>query len=299
MAEQAFPLRHLCGWVDDPARHALAATFAPPLSQVAPHLMAAPPVENALLYKAWKDVDGKYPSYVAQQIGDCTSFGSGHANDLNIAVEMILGKPWLLEETCTEFIYSMGRKIANMRRSGDGCYGVAVAKALVTYGAVPRSLVGPYSGQRAKQWGDMDPAQNIIDEAAKHKVGNAALLTSTEELRAAIANGYPCAGGFSQGFVMHRDSNGCCAQSGRWGHEQCCPAYRSRGGSFEYLLLQSWGPNVPDGPLTDDQPDFSFWITEQSMASIVSQQDFLAFSGAAGFHVRDLPSGWKKGDFYP
>ncbi len=30
------PTVHFTGWVDNPARHAMAATFAPPLSQVAP-----------------------------------------------------------------------------------------------------------------------------------------------------------------------------------------------------------------------------------------------------------------------
>lgn len=294
---EPFP-SHLCGWIDNPDRYIMAATFAPPLSRIAPHLFYAPPVENSLLYKAWKDMNGAYPAYVAQQIGDCTSFGSGHANDLLQAIEMVLGKPWLWEETCTEAIYGMGREVAGMLGGSDGCYGTAVAKALVTMGAVPRSVVGPYDGSRAKAWGARGVPAEIKAAAIDHKLTNAALLTSLDELDAALANGYPAAGGFSQGFVLHRDANGCCRQSGSWGHEMCCAAKRTRAGTREYLLLQSWGPNMPDGPLTDDQPNFSFWISEQSMASIISQQDFLAFSGAAGFNTRPIPNSWTVSGFY-
>lgn len=292
----AFPFRHLCGWVDDPRRYAVAKTFAPPLSQAAPWIMATP-VENAMLYKAWKDTLGAYPSYVAQQIGDCTSFGSGHCNDLIQSVEMVLGTPWDWEETCTEAIYGMGREIGGMLGGGDGCTGTYVAKALVTMGAVPRAFVGEYSGQRASQWGSQGVPQNVKDEAAKHKLGNAALITTTAELRAALSNGYAAAGGFSQGFTMTRDANGVCYESGSWGHEECIAGCRQRAGNWEYCMLQSWGPNVPDGPCTDDQPDFSFWIVESAAASILSQEDFYTFSGAAGFKKRVIPDSWKYSDF--
>src|SRR5438309_1479704 len=57
------PTIHRTGWIDDPARHALARTFAPPLALAAPHLMGAD--QDVLLYRAWKDVLGDYPRYVA------------------------------------------------------------------------------------------------------------------------------------------------------------------------------------------------------------------------------------------
>jgi hypothetical protein len=46
---------------------------------------------------------------------------------------------------------------------------------------------------------------------------------------------------------------------------------------------------VPDGPTTDEQPDFSFWIDERAMASILGQNDFLAFSKFGGFEQRVIP----------
>jgi hypothetical protein len=285
------------GWIDDPARHPMAATFAPPLAQAAPQLMGAD--EDVFLYKAWKEVLGDYPAYVAQRIGDCTSFGSGHALDLLQCVEIAIGKePIAYLETCTEFIYGTGREIAGMLGGGDGCYGVAVAKALVEVGAVPRKLVGPYDGNRAKSWGARGVPAEMKTAAAEHKLGAAALVTTLEELDAALANGYPSAGGFSQGFTMHRDADGVCRQSGRWGHEQCCIGRRKRPDNRrQYLLGQSWGPNVPDGPLTDDQPNFSFWIWDTDMLSILRQRDWLAFSKFAGFERRPLPAAWTTKDF--
>jgi hypothetical protein len=283
---------HLLGWVDDQNRHALAATFAPPLAQAAPQLMGAD--ENVLLYKAWKLVLGDYPKYRRQEIGDCTSFGSGHAVDLLQCIEQVmLNEPTGYLETCTEAIYGMGREIAGMLGGGDGCYGVAVAKALVEHGAVPRKLVGEYSGQLAKQWGARGVPPEIKAEMARYRMGSAAIITTLEELDAALANLYPAAGGFSQGFTMQRDQDGACRQSGRWGHETFIAGRRRRNGRRQYCMCQSWGPNVPSGPTTDDQPDFSFWIDEDPMANILGQRDFLTFSKAPDFVQRDVPSAFR------
>lgn len=286
---------HLLGWVDNfAARTGLAATFAHPLAQTAPHLMAAQAEGNVYLYKAWKEALGAYIDYVAQQIGDCTSFGSGHAVDLLQCVEIVIGKePTVFHEICTEAIYGIGREIAGMLGGGDGCYGSAVAKALHEVGSITRKEVGPYSGQRAKQWGGRGgvPAE-IKAKLGQFKVQAIALITTLDELDASLSNGYPSAGGFSQGFTMTRDANGMCRQSGRWGHEVCCIGKRVRAGNREYCLGQSWGKNVPSGPLVDDMPDFSFWINSQSMQSILSQQDWFTFSGAPNFETRPLPESW-------
>jgi hypothetical protein len=286
---------HLCGWVDHfPARVGLAATFCKPLAQTAPHLMAVAAEDNVYLYKAWKDALGAYPNYVAQQIGDCTSFGSGHAIDLLQCVEIVLGHEataWL--EVCTEAIYGIGREIAGMLGGGDGCYGVAVAKALTDVGSTTRKAVGAYSGQRAKQWGGRGGVPQAVKETlSPFKVKSAALITTLDELDAALSNGYSSAGGFSQGFSMTRDSNGMCRQSGRWGHEVMCAAKRVRDGRREYMLCQSWGRNVPSGPTPEDMPDFGFWISGESMADILGQRDWLTFGGAPDFEVRPLPSTW-------
>jgi hypothetical protein len=255
--------------------------------------MYGPDPGDVLLYKAWKDVLGDYPHYPAQQIGDCTSFGSGHTMDLLQCVEIALGKqPLGYKETCTEAIYGLGREIAGMLGSGDGCYGAAVAKALTDLGAVPREVVGPYSGQRAKEWGARGVPADIKERAAQFKLGAAALITTCDEADAALANGYPYIVCSDQGFTMHRDQDGVCHPQGSWPHCMSVSGRRTRNGRRQYLIDQSWGDNVPDGPQTDDQPSFSFWIDEAPMSHMLSARDSLAFSRFGGFERRPLPSLW-------
>lgn len=283
---------HLMGWRPDfPSRPMVARQFGR-LADVAPHLMYAPPADNVLLYKAWKDALGAYPSYTKQLIGDCTSFGSGHTVDLLQAVQMVLGKQAeAYKEICTEAIYGMGREIANMLGSGDGCYGAAVAKAVME-GVVPREAVGPYSGRRAKQWGAQGVPADVQAAARDHPVKATALVETTAEAKAALSNGYPLIVCSGQGFAMTRDADGVCRAQGSWAHCMFCGGYRIRNGKLQFAVFQSWGPDVPDGPTTDDQPDFSFWTEEATFARMLGEKDSFAFSGFAGFPGQPLPGNW-------
>ena len=150
---QFIPTPNHFGWLDWPnQRAAVAATFAAPtFSQAAPQLMLyGSDRKDIFLYRAFKDVTGSYPSYPAQQIGDCTSFGSCHTADLTQCLEIVLGDQEEYHELSTEATYGLGREVANMLHDRqDGCYGTAVGKALTEFGVVPRDVVGPYDGKRA------------------------------------------------------------------------------------------------------------------------------------------------------
>lgn len=266
--------------------------------EAAPHLMGVD--QDALLYKAWKEVLGQYPPYVAQQIGDCTGFGSGHALDLTECIEISLGhQSEEYKETCTEATYAIGREIAHMLDNQDGCFGTAVAKALTDFGALPREEVGPYSGKRAKDWGLNGVPSDIKKIANQHRLGIATLATTLAEWDAGLANGYVGIVCSSQGFTTQdgvtpapRDTDGVVQPSGIWPH--CMPVLgrRKKNGRRQYLIGQNWGPNVPSGPLSDDQPDFSFWIDEAVFGRMISERDSLFFSKWNGYPRRPLPSSW-------
>ena len=104
------------GWLGIDANQRACARPVLPLAEAAPGLVAgAPsPASPILLYKAWYDVLGKDPAYPAQQIGDCVSFGHGHANDLLQCVEIALGEPAEFRETDTEFLYAASREVAGI-----------------------------------------------------------------------------------------------------------------------------------------------------------------------------------------
>lgn len=280
------------GWIDHPGRHALAAEL-PTLAQTGLLASGFGDTRDILLYRAWKDCLGAYIPYVRQAIGDCVSHGHGHGNDLLLCVEAALqGLKFTREEveTDTEALYGMGREAGNMLGWQDGCYGSAMVKAMTTMGMVPRKEVGPYDGQRAKQWGRTGAPDDIKQKASEWKLGAAALVKTWDELAAALGNGYPVTVCSDQGFTMTRDADGFCQARGSWGH--CMLICGIRTDKPGALIFQSWGPNVPDGPLALDQPDNSFWAERRVVERMLSLGDSWALSKSPYFVERPLPSHW-------
>jgi hypothetical protein len=294
LPEQFTPL---CGWLDIPDRHRVAALF-PTLTQAAPSLMAMePPTGDLLLYGAWKKALGSYVDYPAQQIGDCESFGHGHGNDLLECIETLLDDPTarlnLADiETDTEAAYAAGREAGNMLGGGDGCFGSAMVKGLMTIGLVPRKAVGPYSGQRAKQWGASGMPDEVRKIAAQFKLGAAALVRTWAELLAALASGYPVTVSSSQGFSLQRDADGFCRPQGRWDHCMLICGARQGDNKEGACIFQSWGSNVPSGPLTLDQPPNSFWAPRATVESMLALGDSWSMAKTPYFVARPVPAKW-------
>jgi len=285
-----FDPTELFGWVDHPERSAMAGPFGTLFSVAPDYQDDASNEKDIFLCKAWAEVLGKYPSYPAQEIGDCTSFGAAHALDLLQCIEIATGEPEEFKEISTEAIYGIGREIGGMLGGGDGCYGSAVARALTDFGAVPREEVGPYAGSRAKEWGRKGVPAAIKEKCKAHKLGNATLVTTLAELDAALNNGKPVTVASNQGFSMTRDADGVCKPQGSWAHQMFIAARRRKG--EHYLVCQSWGDNAPQGPLSDDQPKFSFWAPGKTVARMLAVKDSWAFSIWGGFQRKDLPAGW-------
>lgn len=286
-------LQHLAGWFSDGGHHALAASIgARAFRDIASHLLlAAEPSKPILLYKAWKQLLGSYPGYPAQQIGDCTSFGTGHCNDLLQAVEICLGEQSVYQETDTEFLYGEGRKVSGGLGWFDGSYGAAMVKAALTVGLLSRQMLGTdgvYSGQRAKAWGRTGPPANYEQMAAPYKLGAVALIKDKQSAISALWNGHPFTICSNQGFTMQRDQDGYCAASGHWAHCMFVSGYDPAKNRF--CIVQSWGANTPSGPTYLDQPDFSFWADADVVErNILSQGDSWALFKAPDFAKRAMP----------
>jgi hypothetical protein len=58
-------------------------------------------------------------------------------------------------------------------------------------------------------------------------------------------------------------------------------------------ILQSWGPDVPQGPTALGQPDWSFWADQSVVEAILGEGDSWALSKAPSFVSRLLPATWK------
>jgi len=288
------PPNFVSGWLGIDAIQQACASRFPALAASAPWLLAqAPPTSPILLYKAWHDVLGKDPDYPAQQIGDCVSFGHGHANDLLQCIEIALGEPADFRETDTEFIYATSREVAGILGGGDGSYGAAAVKAMTTIGLVSREMLGDqraYSGKRAKDWGRTGAPADLKSKAAPFKLGSGALVSTWDELVGALSSGYPVTICTKQGFTLHRDQDGFAQARGSWGHCMLIAGVRfDRPGA---CIVQSWGPDMPDGPRALDQPSFSFWADQRVIERILSEGDSWALSKAPEFVSRPLPEHW-------
>jgi hypothetical protein len=295
-------LANLGGWLHDPEEVGrLLATMPRPLfSQAAPLLSGSGTGKTTLLYKAFKDINkGSYIDYPAQTIGDCVSHGFGHGVDLLEAVQIALGhKNEVFHQTATEAIYGMARvDIGGQRGSySDGAVGAWAAKAVSTIGTVDRDVVGPYDGSRAKSWGAKGVPAAIKSKAGQHKVGSVSMVETYEELEDALANGYPVPVCSNQGFTLQRDEDGFCRPKGHWGHCMLIVGVRAdkRPGA---CIFQSWGPDMPTGPLGLDQPTNSFWADRDVVSDMLAMQDSWALSQFEGYPGQAIPDHWSYGKF--
>ena len=290
------------GWIHDPeaVSRALAGMPAPFFAEAASHLARSGAGKTALLYKAYRDVNGgRYIDYPAQTIGDCVSHGFGHGVDLLAAVQITIARsPEEFKPTATEAIYGMARVDVGGQRGSrsDGAVGAWAAKAVSTLGTVNRELVGPYNGRRAKEWGAQGVPAEIASKAAAHKVRTTSLVSSYEELEDALSNGYPVTVCSNQGFSLQRDSEGFCSARGHWAHCMLIVGVRadSRPGA---CIFQSWGNDVPSGPLALEQPPNSFWADKQVVERMLSMEDSWSLSSFEGYPAQVLPAKWNFAGF--
>lgn len=290
------------GWFHDPEEvDRLLATLPRPLfAAAAPRLEGSGQGKTTLLYKAFKVINkGVYIDYPAQTIGDCVSHGFGHGVDLLEAVQIALGRQAeSFHQTATEAIYGLARvDIGGQRGSfSDGAVGAWAAKAVSTIGTVDRDVVGPYDGNRAKDWGARGIPASVKAQAGRHKVKSVSLVSTYEELEDALANGYPVPVCSDQGFTLQRDEDGFCEPKGHWGHCMLIVGVRAddRPGA---CIFQSWGPEMPAGPLALDQPSNSFWADRDTVAAMLSMQDSWALSQFEGYPGQAIPGSWSYGRF--
>lgn len=265
--------------------------------------------KNVLGWRALEEASqkkfGRPYSIEAQTIGDCVSHGTARAISCVFAVDYLSGArtDWL--PVASEAVYA-GRAEIGRGSMSDGWYGSASAKYIRDRGILFRTkYTGPggevvdlstYSGNRAKQWGyyGLGGASGnhwLEAEAAKFKVPEVALIQSTQELQAAIANGYfgfICSGvGFEP---TQRDANGICKAGGDWPHCMSVLGYFTleREGVI-FVIFNSWGPKGTSGPGGQYQiPTGAFGCRERDMRKILSQRDSYVCSGPNGFERRDI-----------
>jgi hypothetical protein len=254
--------------------------------------------KTVLLHKFLEKINGAFPVN-RQAVGDCVSHGWSKGIETLMAVEILLKgerEDWPKLLTATEWIYGTSRVLVGGGRlgNGDGSLGSWAAKAVQEHGTLLRKSYGSvdlskYSGQRAKEWGYRGlPSSELEPIADEHPVKTCALVTTYEEARDAIANGYPVPVCSNQGFTSTRDSEGFAKASGSWAHCMLFMAVDDAHRRPGLLCMNSWGPDWISGPKRHDQPEGSFWCDAETADRMLRGQDSYAISNFSGYPAREI-----------
>lgn len=281
------------GSVCDPEETAelLGKLKTPLFGATAYKLFGAGEGKLSLPFKSLLKFDPAFGPSEGQTTGDCVAHSTRNAVDITRAVEIdIKGEAESFEARgATEGIYqARGHRGQGMTCSGAAKYVHSKGGLLIRkdYGAVDLSKYNSDLGARHKI-----PSSIYSTEAKKHQVKTISLITTIEEARDALANGYAISVCSGYGFSSKRDSKGIAKRGSGWSHAMAwvaCDDTKKRHNETLFLIQNSWG-KWNSGPKEHGQPDGSFWIREKDARGMLAQQGSWVFSDVDGFPARDLP----------
>tara|TARA_Y100001963_G_scaffold152171_1_gene236446 strand:- start:1027 stop:1956 length:930 start_codon:yes stop_codon:yes gene_type:complete len=282
------------GTICDPEETAglLAKLQTPLFGAAAYKLYGAGEGKLSLPFKSLLKFDPSFGPSERQTTGDCVSHSTRNAVDITRAVEIdIKGEAESFEARgATEAIYqARGHRGQGMTCSGAAKYVHSKGGLLIRkdYGAVDLSKYDSSLGAKHRI-----PSSIYTTEAKKHQVKTISLITTIEEARDALANGYAISVCSGYGFSSRRDNNGIAKRGSGWSHAMAwiaCDDTNKRFKETLFLVQNSWG-KWNSGPKIHEQPDGSFWIREKDARGMLAQQGSWVFSDVDGFPARDLPS---------
>lgn len=173
------------------------------------------------LHKLMKVVDPNFGESEKQGTGDCSSHGARNAADITRQVEIIDGEAEsFIVRSATEPTYG------HRGHSGQGMSVVRSMRFLTTEGGVLLRQNYPdlgvdlseYNARIGMNWGSRGVPSAVVKKAKEHSFQTSSLVTTVEEARDAIANGYALSVGSNYGFSSRRDKNGVARRSGSWNH---------------------------------------------------------------------------------
>ena len=248
--------------------------------------------EISLPFKSLLKFDPSFGPYERQTTGDCVSHSTRNAVDITRAVEIdIKGEAESFEgRGATEAIYqSRGHRGQGMSCSGAARYvhqngGLLIRK---DYGKVDLSKYNSSLGANHRI-----PTSIYKDEARKHQVKTISLISTVEEARDALANGYAISVCSGYGFSSKRDKHGIAKRGKGWSHAMAwigCDDSRTIYNETLFLVQNSWG-KWNSGPKRLGQPDGSFWIREKDARGMLASRGSWVFSNVDGFPAKTLPN---------
>lgn len=250
---------------------------------------------RVVLWDFTRHLLGRHLPTWTQQVGDCVSMGAVNAVDYLACMEVVqLGDRERYRPAFPPFVYGTSRvQVGGGRIDGDGSLGVWAAEAVRRFGVLPGDVDGVprYSGTVARRWGQPPgPPADVMKVARPHLVRATARVNNYEQVRDALANGYPVTVASMQGFAMRPVVEGgkhWGQPRGTWAHQMCLIGVDDAPRRPGAYCLNSWGPDA-HGPPADDAPPGGFWIDAEVVARMVGQGDSFAYSQFEGFPAQEL-----------
>ena len=245
---------------------------------------------------------GKHFPTFRQETGDCVSMGAANAINYLQAVQLARNRAQhQFRPAFQPYIYGISRTAEDLGNGrlgrSAGSLGVWAAQGVTKYGvlAADEEGVPEYSGDVANDWGYRGPPRQFIDVATEFRVRSVAKVTTYEEARDAIANGYPVTVASMQGFAgQPRKSSGRLwgTPEGEWAHQMCFIAFDDEarspdGQSGGLYCLNSWGEAAHGEPLMGEPPG-GFWVDVRTVNRMLAQDDSWAYSQFDGFPSQNL-----------
>lgn len=287
----------LSGWIPNPQsiRQFKRNNRQPMFQQAGKDLAGTGEGKKAFLWKYFEQVTGKRVIPHFQGLGDCTAHTWALGIDFLDCIQISKGRGRWIAKTASEIIYAGGRiEVGDGIIKGDGMFSTHAAEWCRDYGVLLRKpyLSGKYDftiydPEKARKWAHKcnkctSWGGGVPDEleplCKQHPVKTTTLVTSWEQARDAVYNGYPVALSSRVGFNEERDIDGFAKEDGKWYHTilMCGvdDSIRRPGG----LLINSWGEEWIEGPTRYDQPAGSFWVDAKVLDRMLKEKDSESFA---------------------
>lgn len=267
--------------------------------------------KKVFLWDAERKLTGQLPPEKDQNPeGSCVGFGTTTAAERTLAAAIVARGGGRDEFThfSEEVTYIGSRTLGATAAGGrpmnprtQGSVGVYAKAWLTQYGMVPKAKYDSadltnYSAQRAAQWRSTGLPKELEAVAKKYPVKSAAKVTSWEQFKAAVGNGYGVSICATWSYSRQRDANGV-AQPTRegWAHCMAGDGYIVLEDGREFGHIEnSWSRNGGAGPYHigptgwGNPSGAGFWASAESIERALREGNSYAYSDATGFAPKKL-----------
>ncbi len=229
---------------------------------------------------------------------NCVSFGAKNAIEYVQAYDIAQNgnlAEWKL--VFPPYLYGTGRVLVGRGQLGRqaGSLGSWQAEAVEKFGVIASDTEGcpKYSGKLADQWGYQGVPDKFVTLGKTHLVQNTALVTTWDELKLALSNGYPVTTASNVGYSLKPGRDGFHVQNDRWPHQMMFGGYDDGGDGIEphALLLNSWSDimgSIVDFRTKEKWPVGTLRIRKADALKHLAARESFAYPSLQGFVPRPL-----------